>query len=101
MMLALESDEVKVGGPIPDEKVILSRFIRQISAVSNAIQTIDSIINIVRKKYKLPERTLLRVVSSKTWWRNVVMCGKYSLTKFANFLIFYVQKLLLFFSRKW
>ena len=38
-------------------------------------------------KNEIPEKNLLKVVNSKIWLKNVIMCGKYSLTKFANFLI--------------
>ena len=39
-------------------------------------------------KNQIPRRNLLKVVKSQTiWLKNVVMCRKYSLTKFANFLI--------------
>ena len=36
---------------------------------------------------EIPGKNLLKVVNSKIWLKNIVMCGKYSLTKFANFLM--------------
>ena len=38
-------------------------------------------------KNEIPGKNLLKVVKFKIWLKNVVMCGKYSLTMFANFLI--------------
>ena len=38
-------------------------------------------------KNEIPGKNLSKVVNSKIWLKNIVLCGKYSLTKFANFLV--------------
>ncbi len=38
-------------------------------------------------KNDIPGKNLSKVVTFQIWFKNVVICGRYSLTKFANFLI--------------
>ena len=41
----------------------------------------------VDNKKEIPGKNLLKPVKFQIWLKNVVMCGRYSLTKLANFLI--------------
>ncbi len=41
----------------------------------------------VDNKNEIPGKNLLKVAKFQNLVENIVMCGKYSLTKFANFLI--------------
>ena len=55
-------------------------------------------------KKQIPGKNLLKVVKFQIWLKNIVMCGKYMFTKFANFLIIVLQnvrKLLPFSAQKW
>ncbi len=45
---------------------------------------------------EIPGKNLLKVVKFKIWLKNIVMCGKYSLTKlvlqFSHYILCYVRE---------
>ena len=75
---------------IPQPKLTINFSFQYLHTFGLQNCNLHAILGGIAPKYegeKLIMQLGLENISCKIWMKNVVMCGKYSLTKFANFLI--------------